>query len=55
MKDLIKKLQANDFATLGEDIEDIVAKKLSDKIKEKKVIVRDKLNDKRKKKEDDQE
>lgn len=47
MKDLIKKLNADDYATLGDDIEDLAAKKIAERIKSAKAEVIEKLNKKK--------
>lgn len=49
MKDLIKRLQANEYATLQSDIEDLAAKKIVAKIREKKEEIKEKMNSKKSK------
>lgn len=48
MKDLVKKLMDQDYASLQEEIEDLTAKKIALKIKEKKTEVLDSINKKKK-------
>ena len=50
MKDLIKRLQANDFASLQNEIEDLAAKKIVAKIREKKEEIKEKMNSAKKSK-----
>lgn len=50
MKDFLKRLINNEYASLQEDIEDLAAKKIVSKIREKKQEILTDLNSKKSKK-----
>ena len=51
MKDFIKRLMNDEYSTLEQDVEDLTARKIVERIKEKKEEVIQNLNSKKKTKE----